>query len=110
MNNELLLHPGDITLIAHVYCGEQIIEEFVDGDPESVAFFLAKYPGVDRIIITDIFDRFVLSTFGYFVDQCPDKMYLSRLLEKLIPLQNGSFIERDSNEKELFKREGAYTS
>ena len=36
-----------------------------------------------------IFDRFVLSTFGYFVDQCPDKMYLSRLLEKLIPLQNG---------------------
>lgn len=38
-------------------------------------------------VITDIADNLVVKTIGSFIDICPDKEFLSELMEELVPLQ-----------------------
>jgi len=80
---------GTNVLRAHVYIGASHSEFMIDQSPHSIAHFLMEHQKADTIIITDILDRFVLSSFGCFVDRCADCELLNQIMTDLVPLQNG---------------------
>lgn len=43
----------------------------------------------DHIILTDLADRFILDTFGEFINRCPDQTFLQEVLKELVPMQTG---------------------
>lgn len=60
----------------------------------------------DHIIITDLADRFILDTFGEFINRCPDQTFLQEVLKELVPMQTGEKypIEiEEASEKEYHK-------
>ena len=61
-----------------------------EGTPQNIAAFLMKNADADQIKITTVLDTPVLSSFGCFIDQCPDKTLLTSVMEQLVPMQMGA--------------------
>ena len=61
-----------------------------EGTPKNIASFLVQNADADRIQITTVLDTPVLSSFGGFIDQCPDKTLLTSVMEQLVPMQMGA--------------------
>lgn len=61
-----------------------------EGTPKNIASFLMQNADADRIQITTVLDTPVLSSFGCFIDQCPDKTLLASVMEQLVPMQMGA--------------------
>ena len=61
-----------------------------EGTPKNIASFLVQNADADRIQITTVLDTPVLSSFGCFIDQCPDKTLLESVIEHLVPMQMGA--------------------
>ena len=61
-----------------------------EGTPKNIASFLVQNADADRIQITTVLDTPVLSSFGCFIDQCPDKTLLASVMEQLVPMQMGA--------------------
>ena len=61
-----------------------------EGTPKNIAAFLVKNADADQIQITTVLDTPVLSSFGCFIDQCPDKTLLASVMEQLVPMQMGA--------------------
>lgn len=61
-----------------------------EGTPKNIASFLVQNADADRIQITTVLDTPVLSSFGCFIDQCPDKTFLTSVMEQLVPMQMGA--------------------
>lgn len=86
-NIKALLESGNV-LKGHVY-GDEQQEMWFEGTVENIASFIASRPCVHHMILTDCLDRFVLSTIGSFIDQCPDQELCNRVKEYLVPMQMG---------------------
>ena len=61
-----------------------------EGTPQNIAAFLMQNADAEQIQITTVLDTPVLSSFGCFIDHCPDKTLLASVMEQLVPMQMGA--------------------
>ena len=90
-NVESILRSGNVGY-AYLYPqGREIPEVFVFSlTPENIANFIGQRMGQDvEITMTDQLDLTVLTTFGGFIDKCPDRSMLQNVLQHLVPIQMG---------------------
>ena len=96
-NVESILQSGNVGY-AYLYPqGREIPEVFVFSlTPENIANFIGQQTGQNvEITITDQLDLTVLTTFGGFIDKCPDRNLLQDVLQHLVPLQMGEATPKD---------------
>lgn len=63
---------------------------YFEKSPANIAnFIMGHKEHTDKMILTDIYDRPILDTFGDFINKCPDKELLQEILYYLIPMQLG---------------------
>jgi hypothetical protein len=48
-----------------------------------------------EITLTDQLDVTVLTTFGGFIDKCPDREMLQKVLQHLVPIQMGQTMAKE---------------
>lgn len=90
MTNEALseLLSKENLVRGYVYPYEGCRSEYLfEHSPFNIASFIMRHPDAREIILTDVLDRKILNTIGYFIDRCPDQKLLPQILEHLIPLQ-----------------------
>ena len=77
--------------------GREIPEVFVFSlTPENIANFIGQQTGQNvEITITDQLDLTVLTTFGGFIDKCPDRSLLQNVLQHLVPIQMGQAMVKE---------------
>lgn len=77
--------------------GREIPEVFVFSlTPENIANFIGQRMGQDvEITMTDQLDLTVLTTFGGFIDKCPDRSLLQDVLQHLVPIQMGQAMVKE---------------
>ena len=65
-------------VLGTVYGGKSGSEQryWFEGTPKNIASFLMRHADADNIYITTPLDTPVISSFGCFVDQCPDRSRL----------------------------------
>ena len=96
-NVESILRSGNVGY-AYLYPqGREIPEVFVlSMTPENIANFIGQRMGQDvEITMTDQLDLTVLTTFGGFIDKCPDRSLLQSVLQHLVPIQMGAAAPKD---------------
>lgn len=64
-------------------------EYLFENTPQNIAHFIGATPLAERIVITDLLDREIASTFGWFIDRCPDQRLLREITSVLVPIQMG---------------------
>lgn len=74
---------------AYVYDNAGITVYAFENSPENIANFIGAHPLVRQIIVTDMLDREIVSTYGWFIDRCSDKALLGQITSVLIPIQMG---------------------
>ena len=58
--------------------------------PENIANFIGQHRGdSSEMTLTDQLDVTILTTYGEFIDKCPDKELLRDVLQYLVPIQMG---------------------
>lgn len=57
--------------------------------PENICAFVASREPLDRYVITDIGDNFILSSMGSFLDRVNENVNLQELHSIIIPMQMG---------------------
>lgn len=86
---KIALEDDENAYIAYIYHYNGSREkQIIENSPSNIANFIMVHDDAEKIIITDRIDRLIVSTFGYFIDMCPDKALLNEILEVLVPLQN----------------------
>ena len=96
-NVESVLRSGNVGY-AYLYPqGREIPQVFVFSlTPENIANFIGQRMGQDvEITMTDQLDLTVLTTFGGFIDKCPDRNPLQKVLQYLVPIQMGEAAPKD---------------
>lgn len=96
-NVESILQSGNVGY-AYLYLqGREIPQVFVFSlTPENIANFIGQRMGQDvEITMTDQLDLTVLTTFGGFIDKCPDRSLLQNVLRHLVPIQMGEATPKD---------------
>ena len=96
-NVESILRSGNVGY-AYLYPqGREIPEVFVFSlTPENIANFIGQQTGQNvEITMTDQLDLTVLTTFGSFIDKCPDRSLLQNVLQHLVPIQMGKATPKD---------------
>ena len=64
--------------------------------PENIANFIGQQTGQNvEITMTDQLDLNVLTTFGGFIDKCPDRRLLQDVLQHLVPIQMGQTMAKE---------------
>lgn len=61
----------------------------IEESDENLCAFIAWIRADENYIITDSDDNFILTTNSYFIDDCPNKGLLNRLVPILEPYQQG---------------------
>lgn len=92
---------------AYVYPnnGGERKEDFISTTAENIANYIGSHMfDAEKIIITDICDRLILDTCGYFIDTCPDQKFCLEIHPFLIPIQMG---EKEAGEVLGMSREQA---
>lgn len=92
---------------AYVYPnnGGERKEDFISTTAENIANYIGSHMfDAQKIIITDICDRLILDTCGYFIDTCPDQKFCLEIHPFLIPIQMG---EKEAGEVLGMSREQA---
>lgn len=85
---EILLNSKRL-VYGYVYENSGNSKYLIEGAPENLANFLGSHPSAKQIVLTDLLDRFILDTFGFFINRCPDQRLLYEVTEALIPIQSG---------------------
>jgi hypothetical protein len=96
-NVESILQSGNVGY-AYLYPqGREIPEVFVFSlTPENIANFIGQRMGQDvEITMTDQLDLTVLTTFGGFIDKCPDRSLLQDVQQHLVPIQMGQTMAKE---------------
>lgn len=92
MNKEslnVLLEKDLIIGYVYGYAGERQVF-YLEKSPANVANFIMLHrEHDDQMIMTDLADRFILNTFGEFINRCPDQAFLQEVLKELVPMQMG---------------------
>lgn len=88
---ETILRSGRVGYAYQYQQGSEIPQISVFSQtPENIANFLGQQMGQDsEMTLTDRLDVTVLTTFGGFIDKCPDKELLRNVLQHLVPIQMG---------------------
>ena len=94
---ESILQNGDVGYAYTYPQGREIPEAFVFSlTPENIANFIGQRMGQDvEMTLTDQLDVTVLTTFGGFIDKCPDREMLQNVLQHLVPIQMGESSPKD---------------
>ena len=90
-NVESILRSGNVGY-AYLYLqGREIPQVYAFSlTPENIANFIGQQMGQDtEMTLTDQLDLTVLTTFGGFIDKCPDRSLLQDVLQHLVPIQMG---------------------
>lgn len=70
------------------YDGSKRQEYYLSTRPDHLAdFIVRKGMDADQIMVTDILDRPIVSTYMIFLDRCQDEAFRRKLLKYLYPLQ-----------------------
>ncbi len=96
-NVESILRSGNVGY-AYLYTqGREIPQVFAFSlTPENIANFIGQQMGQDtEMTLTDQLDVTVLTTFGGFIDKCPDRGVLQSVLQYLVPIQMGEAAPKD---------------
>lgn len=65
-------------------------ESMISTTPENIANYIgSRMFEAEKIVITDMCDRLVLDTCGYFLNNCPDQSLCKEIHPFLIPIQMG---------------------
>lgn len=65
-------------------------EYYFEKSPSGIAsFIMRKKEHADKMLLTDTLDRFMLDTFGEFINRCPDQKLLQEITKELVPMQLG---------------------
>lgn len=88
---ESILRSGRVGYVYLYREGSEIPEVLVFSQtPENIANFIGQQMGqVSEMTLTDRLDVTVLTTFGGFIDKCPDRELLQNVLQHLVPIQGG---------------------
>jgi hypothetical protein len=62
---------------------------FEESSANIANFIMLHQENTDHIILTDLADRFILDTFGEFINRCSDQTILQEVLKELVPMQTG---------------------
>lgn len=63
---------------------------YISTTPENLANFIGShFHDANRMAITDIVDRLILTTFGGFIADCPDQNLCLEIIPYLAPIQMG---------------------
>jgi hypothetical protein len=85
---ELLSKENLVSGYVYTYEGFQS-EYLFEHSPSNIASFIMQHPDAREIILTDVLDRKILNTIGYFIDRCLDQKLLPQIMEHLLPMQLG---------------------
>lgn len=94
---ESILRSGRVGY-AYLYPqGREIPEVFVFSQtPENIANFIGQQMGQNtEMTLINQLDVMVLTTFGGFIDKCPDKELLRNVLQHLVPIQMGEVSSKE---------------
>lgn len=94
---ESILRSGNVGY-AYLYPqGREIPQVFAFSlTPENIANFIGQQMGRDtEMTLTDQLDVTVLTTFGGFIDKCPDRNLRQNVLQYLVPIQMGEATPKD---------------
>jgi len=81
---------GPEKLIRGHVCDDTGITVYVfENSPENIANFIGSRPMANWIIVTDLLDQGLVTTYGWFIDHCPDKALLGKITSVLVPIQMG---------------------
>lgn len=88
---ESILRDG---MVGYAYLyphGEEFPQVYVFSmTPENIANFIGQHRAdCSEMTLTDRMDMTVLSTYGEFIDKCPDRQLLQEVLQHLVPIQCG---------------------
>lgn len=91
-NMESILRAG---MVGYAYLyphGEEIPKVYVFSmTPENIANFIGQHRAeCSEMTLTDRMDMTILTTFGGFIDKCPDRELLPNVLQYLVPIQMGT--------------------
>ena len=64
-------------------------EEYFAGTPENIANFLARYKNAESMLLTDLTDRLIVYSSGWYILSCPDQGLREKIDETLIPIYRG---------------------
>lgn len=80
---------ADDTVRGYIYQNGTREERWLKGSPENIASFLMRNQSADQITLTDTLDRLILNSFGCCIDTCPDREFMGKVMEQLVPMQMG---------------------
>ena len=81
------LYPSD---------GGERKEDYISTTAENIANYIGSHMfEAVKIVITDMCDRLILNTCGYFINSCPNQEFCKEINPFLIPIQMG---EKDAGE------------
>lgn len=81
---------GPEKLIRGHVCDDTGITVYVfENSAENIANFIGSRPMANWIIVADLLDQGLVSTYGWFIDHCPDKALLGKVTSVLVPIQMG---------------------
>lgn len=94
---ELILRAG---MVGYAYLyphGEEIPKVYVFCmTPENIANFIGQHRAdCSEMTLTDRLDMTVLTTYGEFIDKCPNQELLREVLQHLMPIQMGEAVPKE---------------
>lgn len=94
---ESILRAG---MVGYAYLyphGEEIPKVYVFCmTPENIANFIGQHRAdCSEMTLTDRLDMTVLTTYGEFIDKCPNQKLLREVLQHLIPIQMGEAVPKE---------------
>ena len=88
--NQKVMNPDNL-LIAYVYDDGGVKEYYFEYSAENIANFIGRIEHMlcEKIILTNMYDEFILSTRGWFIDDSPDQELNRQIVSFLAPIQMG---------------------
>lgn len=97
------MRKEDMEMIARIFDSERVgyaylyprdggarQESMISTTPENIANYIGSHMfEAEKMVITDMCDRLVLDTCGYFLNNCPDQNFCKEIHPFLIPIQMG---------------------
>ena len=69
-----------------------------EGTPKNIANFI-MFHQFNRVVITDMLDQFIVSSFGGFLDEVCDSATRKDILDEILPIQYGEVEAFDPSRK-----------
>ncbi|MDE7414904.1 MAG: hypothetical protein K2N44_01065 [Lachnospiraceae bacterium] len=91
---EMMEKIFDTETIGYAYLypvdGDTRQESVIAATPENFANYIGSHlHDAKKMIVTDMFDRLILDTYGGFINSCPDQQLCKEINKYLSPVQMG---------------------